>query len=49
MDVKNLYTLEAHEDGAEIQIKSPADNEPTDFYIKVKGVDSKAYREAVRK
>ena len=49
MDVKNLYTLEAHEDGAEIQIKSPADNKPTDFYIKVKGVDSKAYREAVRK
>lgn len=49
MDLNKLYTLEAHEDGAEIQIKSPIDDEPTDFYIKVKGVDSKSYRESVRK
>ncbi len=49
MDVKQLYTLDAHEEGSEIQIKDPSTNEPTDFYIKVKGVDSKTYREAVRK
>ena len=49
MDVKQLYTLDAHEEGAEIQIKDPSTNESTDFYIKVKGVDSKSYREAVRK
>lgn len=49
MDVSKLYTLEAHEEGAEIQIKSPVDDQPTDFYIRVKGPDSKAYREAVRK
>ncbi len=49
MDVKKLYTLEAHEEGSEIQIKDPSTNELTDFYIKVKGVDSKSYREAVRK
>lgn len=48
MDLNKLYTLEAHEDGAEIQIKSPINDEPTDFYIKVKGPDSKSYREAVR-
>lgn len=49
MDVNKLYTLKAHEEGAEIQIKSPIDDKPTDFYIQVKGPDSKAYREAVRK
>ena len=49
MDIKRLYTLEEHENGAEIQINSPIDDKPTDFYVKVKGVDSKAYRDSVRK
>mgnify|MGYP005989872345 CR=1 FL=1 len=49
MDVKQLYTLDAHEEGSEVQIKDPSTNEPTDFYIKVKGVDSRSYRDAVRK
>jgi|DEB0MinimDraft_10_1074344.scaffolds.fasta_scaffold36480_2 hypothetical protein len=49
MDLKELYTLESHEEGAEIQIKSPIDNELTDFFITVKGIDSKSYRNAIRK
>ena len=48
MDIKNLYTVEKHEDGAELRIVSPIDDELTDFYIKVQGIDSKAYRTAVR-
>jgi len=48
MDIKELYTADAHEEGAEIRILSPIDGEETDFYIIVKGVDSKSYREAVR-
>tara|TARA_B110000967_G_C18696024_1_gene465416 strand:- start:60 stop:410 length:351 start_codon:yes stop_codon:yes gene_type:complete len=47
MDIKELYTADAHEEGAEIRILSPLD-EQTDFYIIVKGIDSKSYREAVR-
>lgn len=49
MDIKNLYTAVPHEEGAEIQITNPLDGKPTDFYIHVKGIDSKSYREAVKK
>mgnify|MGYP003652351720 FL=1 len=48
MDIKELYTADAHEEGAEIRILSPVDGKETDFYIMVKGIDSKSYREAVR-
>lgn len=48
MDIKQLYTVEAHEEGAEIRIVSPIDGKETDFYIMVRGIDSKQYREAVR-
>jgi len=48
MDIKELYTAVPHEEGAEIQILSPVDNKETDFYIHVKGIDSKSYRDAVR-
>ena len=48
MDINNLYTVEAHEEGAEIRIVSPLDGKKTDFYISVQGVDSKAYRTAVK-
>jgi hypothetical protein len=48
MDIKGLYTVEKHEDGAELRIVSPLDGELTDFYIMVQGIDSKAYRSAVR-
>ncbi len=48
MDIEQLYTADAHEEGAEIRILSPINGDETDFYIIVKGVDSKSYREAVR-
>lgn len=48
MELKGLYTLEEHESGAEIQIKDPSTDKPTDFYILVQGVDSRAYRTALR-
>ena len=48
MDINTLYTAEAHEEGAEIRIVSPLDGKETDFYIIIQGVDSKAYRTAVR-
>lgn len=49
MELKSLYTAESHENGAEIRIKNPIDGSDTDFYIKIRGIDSKAYRQAVRK
>lgn len=48
MDINTLYTVDAHEEGAEIRIVSPLDGKKTDFYISVQGVDSKAYRTAVK-
>jgi hypothetical protein len=48
MDIKELYTAVPHEEGAEIRIENPNDGKETDFYIHVKGIDSKSYREAVR-
>lgn len=49
MEISSLYTAEAHENGSDVQVISPADGELTDFYITVVGPDSKQYREAVRK
>ncbi|BAQ84219.1 hypothetical protein [uncultured Mediterranean phage uvMED] len=49
MDINQLCTADAHEEGAEIRIVSPLDGKETDFYITLKGIDSKAYRKAVRK
>ena len=48
MDIKELYTAVPHEEGAEIRIANPNDGKETDFYIHVKGIDSKSYRDAVR-
>lgn len=49
MELTSLYTAEAHENGSEVQVISPADGELTDFHITVVGPDSKVYRDAVRK
>ena len=46
MDIESLYTVEAHEAGAEVQINNPLTGKKTDIYIKVAGMDSKAYRKA---
>ena len=48
MDINTLYTVDAHEEGAEIRIVSPLDGKETDFYISVQGIDSRAYRTAVK-
>ena len=48
MELNSLYTLEEHESGAEVQIRDPATDELTDFFITVQGVDSRAYRTALR-
>lgn len=49
MELNDLLTQDAHEEGAECRILSPIDNKPTDFYIKVLGVDSMAFQKAQRK
>ena len=48
MDLKSLYTVEAHESGSEVQIISPVTGKKTDFFITVMGPDSKQFREAVK-
>ena len=48
MDINTLYTVDAHEEGAEIRIVSPLDGKETNFYISVQGIDSRAYRTAVK-
>ena len=48
MDIKQLYTVDAHEEGSEVRIDSPLYGKPTAFYISVRGIDSKRYREAVK-
>jgi hypothetical protein len=48
MDINQIYTVDAHEEGAEIRIVSPLDGKETDFYISVQGIDSRAYRTAVK-
>lgn len=49
MDIAELYTSDAHEEGAEVQLKHPATGEPLDVFIKVKGVDSRSFRQSLRK
>ena len=46
MELANLKTAETHDEGADITILSPVDGMPTDVVIKIKGVDSKDWREA---
>lgn len=46
MDITSLFTVEKHEAGAELQVVSPLTGEPTEFYIKLAGVDSLRFRNA---
>lgn len=46
MDINKLQTVNDHEEGAECNVLSPVDGMPTDVYIKIKGSDSKAWRQA---
>lgn len=49
MDISELYTADAHNDGAEMRVKSPLSGELTECYITVSGLDSKAFRSAEMK
>lgn len=46
MDFAELATAEAHEAGAEVVIRHPVTGKPTDVKIRVKGLDSGAWRKA---
>ena len=45
MEFDKLATTAFHEAGAEVNILSPVDGSPTDVFIKIKGADSKAWRQ----
>lgn len=46
MDIENLFTVEAHESGAEMQVKDENGND-LDMFITVAGLDSKVFRAAL--
>lgn len=46
MDIGQLATVESHEAGAEFQLVNTATGEKEDAVFKVKGLDSKAWRNA---
>jgi hypothetical protein len=46
MDISEFYTADLHAEGAEVRIKNPLTGKLTDCYIKVVGMDSKAFRVA---
>lgn len=45
MNIDQLYTVEDHEEGAEMQVKGP-DGKYLDMYITLVGMDSKTWRKA---
>ncbi len=48
MDFNKLLTTSDHDSGAELQLVHPVTSEQTTVFIKLAGVDSKAFRAAVR-
>ena len=49
MDITDIYTAEACEKGAEMQVINPITGKKTDCFITVMGVDSVAFRNGKRK
>lgn len=45
-DLKDLYTVDAHEEGAELEIKDPRTGEPHGLVLTLVGSDSDTYRQA---
>lgn len=45
MEVGKLYTVEASEKGAEVQLRDPRTRKSLDVYIRVKGIDSHEFRQ----
>lgn len=48
MEIGEICTREAHEQGAEINILHPATGEETDLFITVLGPDSREWRKAIK-
>ena len=48
MDIDQLYTVEDHEKGAEMQVHDQ-NGKPLDMYLTIAGMDSKAWRQAFNK
>jgi len=48
MELNKLCTVEAHEAGAACTILDPSTRKPTDVIIRLRGMDSKAYRKMRR-
>lgn len=48
MKLKSLYTVENHEDGAELQVKDE-NGKKTPLWLTVKGTDSLTYRNELKK
>lgn len=49
MELSQLATAEAHEEGAECNIKDPLTGEATDVFIRIMGADSAKWREQKKK
>lgn len=49
MELSQLATAEAHEEGAECNITDPLTGEPTDVFIRIMGADSAKWREQKKK
>ncbi|MFW0776360.1 MAG: hypothetical protein ACN2B6_01390 [Rickettsiales bacterium] len=49
MEFNDLLTQDLHEEGAEVEIISPATGEKTGFFIKVMGMDSLEFQKAQKK
>jgi len=47
MKLGDFYTASLHDEGAEVNITNPSTGEVSDVFIKVKGPDSKDFREAI--
>lgn len=47
MELADLYTVDAHNAGAEMRVKDQA-GKPTDIYIRVVGLDSSIWRNTLR-
>lgn len=46
LDLNDLYTVEAHEAGAEMEILHPKDGSRTGIFLSLLGADSRKYRKA---
>ena len=49
MEIKSLYTVKDHNDGAEMRVIDPNTGKETEFFIKLAGVDSDMFRNAESK